>query len=98
MIDLASILTLDVWTFYHLVGGLALGIVFYFLVNRKFKAIILALPSLWEVFEQNVLASWFHIVEQEVLVNSAMDILLTTAMIFIGFVLINKVLKRNKRR
>ena len=57
---------LDFYSFYHVIGGFALGVFLGAFVNRKYALqLALILPMIWEVIENNVFASWLHLIEQE---------------------------------
>ena len=75
------IAVVDVWSFYHFIGGIVIGIVAYNLLKPSRRLdFVIALPLLWELVENNVLASWLRLLPVEPLANAICDILIT----FIG--------------
>ena len=74
-------MVIDVWSFYHFIGGIVIGVVAYnFLKPGHRLDFVMALPLFWEVVENNVFASWLGFLPVEPLANAACDILIT----FIG--------------
>jgi len=75
----------DIYSFYHVIGGFGLGVLLGAYVSKKFALqLAVILPVLWEVAEANILASWLHLIEQENILNSLMDLALTVVPALLG--------------
>ena len=68
--------TSDKWTFHHLLGGLAVGILSAAYAPKHKHEVAAAAIILFELVEQNILASWFKLMEPEPLSNTILDILM----------------------
>jgi hypothetical protein len=71
---------LDYYSYYHIIGGFALGLWLGLYHRRGIAlALIVILVIGWEVVEANFLASWLGLIELESLINSLSDIALTVS-------------------
>lgn len=81
-------LLFDQWSVWHALGGLVMGFVIYNYSPRKIHfEWAIGLPIIFELVEQNIVASWFKIIEPELLMNSMTDLLITIPAIFLGICL-----------
>lgn len=82
----------DQWTIWHILGGLVVGFYIYNKVkkSKRFEYSV-GIPILFELVEQNIVASWMKIIPLESLGNSIVDII-------VGIIVINYGIKLAKKK
>ena len=92
-------MVIDVWSFYHFIGGIVIGIVAYNLLKPGQRLdFVIVLPLIWELVENNVLASWLGFLPVEPLANAACNILISFIGGLLGLRLAAMKLRLKRRR
>ena len=84
---------IDIWTLWHVLAGLAIGMILYNVIkdreDLRFE-IGFSIPILFELVEQTIIANWFKIITPEFIGNSLVDIAISASAIFVGIQLAKK--------
>lgn len=92
-------IAVDIWSFHHFIAGIVIGVIAYNLLKPNHRLdFLIALPLVWEVVENNILASWLGFLPVEPPINSACDILITFIGGLLGLHLASMRLKPKRKR